>query len=67
MMVLACSQDAESFKTMSEGLEKQIGQIYIWEPVIPDEMREDFVTTPDPAFDRAALNRLKARMTGDDY
>lgn len=60
MQLMASVTAADAYKAAHEHLKAEVGQVYIWRPVAPKEIVID-PNMPDPEFDRAGFNALKAK------
>lgn len=61
LQMLGSATSQEAYKAAHDHLRDQAGQVYVWQPVAPKEIKIDPDTGLDPEFDRAGLQALKAR------
>lgn len=62
--MLASATAPEAYKAARESYQKTVGQVFVWKPVAPTEIKVDPNTGLDPEFDREGLRALKAKLSG---
>lgn len=62
--MLASATAHDAYKAAHERYKKTVGQVYVWRPVAPVELKVDPDTGLDPEFDREGLRALKAKLSG---
>jgi hypothetical protein len=61
LQMLGSATSLEAYKMANEHLNGQVGQVYVWAPVAPGEIKINPDTGLDAEFDRAGLDMLKAK------
>ena len=61
LQMLGSVTSLEGYKLATDHLNSQIGQVYVWTPKAPGEIKINPETGLDAELDRAGLNKLKAK------
>lgn len=62
--LIASTAAQETYKAARDHYTKTVGQVYVWKPKAPVELKVDPGTGLDPEFDREGLRALKAKLSG---